>query len=64
MKANEIYQEKADQIYAQIGHAVMQRKQIQEKIEDLEFKLKALVLSHPHLLDVEAKLMEPSHESE
>jgi hypothetical protein len=64
MKANEIYQEKADQIYAQIGHAVMQRKQIQEKIEDLEFKLKALVLSHPHLQEVEAKLMEPSHEPE
>ena len=42
MKANEIYQEKADQIYAQIGHAVMQRKQIQEKIEDLEEEIEKL----------------------
>ena len=62
MKANEIYQQKADQLYAQIGHAVMQRKQIEEKIEDLEFKLKALVLSHPHLQEVEAKLLESSDE--
>ena len=64
MKANEIYHQKADQLYAQIGHAVMQKKQIQEKIDDLEFKLKALVLSHPHLQEVEAKLLEPSHEPE
>ena len=64
MKANEIYHQKADQLYAQIGHAVMQRKQIEEKIEDLEFKLKALVLSHPHLQEVEAKLLESSDEPE
>ena len=62
MKANEIYHQKADQLYAQIGHAVMQRKQIEETIEDLEFKLKALVLSHPHLQEVEAKLLESSDE--
>ena len=64
MKANEIYHQKADQIYAQIGHAVMQKKQIEETIEDLEFKLKALVLSHPHLQEVEAKLLESSAEPE
>ena len=62
MKANEIYHQKADQIYAEIGHAVMQKKQIEEKIEDLEFKLKSLVLSHPHLQEVEAKLLESSDE--
>ena len=62
MKANEIYHQKADQIYAEIGHAVMQKKQIEEKIEDLEFKLKALELSHPHLQEVEAKLLESSDE--
>ena len=61
MKANEIYHQKADQIYAEIGHAVMQRKQIEEKIEDLEFKLKALVLSNPLLQQVEPEL---SNESE
>ena len=64
MKANEVYHQKADQIYAQIGHAVMQKKQIEETIEDLEFKLKALVLSHPHLQEVEAKLLESSDEPE
>ena len=37
MKATEIYHQKADQIYAEIGHAVMQKKQIEETIEDLEF---------------------------
>jgi hypothetical protein len=58
MKATEIYQTKADQIYAQIGHAVMQKKQIQEKIEELEFQLKALVLSYPHLQEVEKKILE------
>ena len=62
MKANEVYHQKADQIYAEIGHAVMQKKQIEEKIEDLEFKLKALVLSHPHLQEVEAKLLESKDE--
>jgi hypothetical protein len=58
MKANEIYQEKADQVYAKIGHAFMQQKQINEKLEELEFQLKALVLSHPHLQEVENRMME------
>mgnify|MGYP007032485059 FL=1 len=63
MKANEIYQQNADQLYAQIGHAVMQKKQLEQQVEeadlnikDLEFKLKALVLSHPHILKVEQAL--------
>jgi len=64
MKANEIYQEKADQIYAQIGHAVMQKNQIQEKIEELEFQLKALVLSYPHLQEVEKKILESNNGEE
>ena len=38
MKANEIYHQKADQIYAEIGHAVMQRKQIEEKITIMEIR--------------------------
>ena len=61
MKANEIYQQKADQIYAQIGHAVMQKKQLEESIEELELQLKSLVLSHPLLQQVEAEF---SNESE
>ena len=63
MKANEIYQQNAHQLYAQIGHAVMQKKQLEQQVEeadlnikDLEFKLKALVLSHPHILKVEQAL--------
>jgi hypothetical protein len=55
MKANEIYQQKADQLYAQIGHAVMQKKQLEESIEELELQLKALVLSHPLLQQVESE---------
>jgi len=61
MKANEVYQRKADQLYAQIGHAVMQKKQLEEGIEELELQLKALVLSNPLLQQVEAEL---SNESE
>ena len=60
MEANKIYHEKADQLYAKIGHAVMQKKQLEEQIADFEFQLKALVLSHPHLLEVESKLKESS----
>ena len=61
MKANEVYQRKADLLYAQIGHAVMQKKQLEEGIEELELQLKALVLSNPLLQQVEAEL---SNESE
>jgi outer membrane protein assembly factor BamD (BamD/ComL family) len=56
MKANEVYQRKADQLYAQIGHAIMQKKQLEEGIEELELQLKALVLSNPLLQQVEAEL--------
>tara|TARA_R110002020_G_scaffold337011_1_gene552520 strand:+ start:736 stop:921 length:186 start_codon:yes stop_codon:yes gene_type:complete len=56
MNANEIYQQKADQLYAQIGHAIMQKKQLEESIEELELQLKALVLSHPLLQQVESEL--------
>ena len=64
MEANKIYHEKADQLYAKIGHAVMQKKQLEEQIADFEFQLKALVLSHPHLLEVESKLRESSNGGE
>ena len=54
MKANEIYQAKADEIYAKLGHALMQKKQADELVEELEFQLKALVVSYPLLQKVES----------
>ena len=56
MKAAEIYQEKADQLYALIGHAYMQKKQIAEQIEDLELQLKSVVINQPLLTKVESEL--------
>lgn len=65
MKANEIFQEKVDQIYAQIGYTIMQKKQLEQQLEeqdlnlkDLEFKLKSLVLSKPHIEQVERDLIQ------
>ena len=65
MKANKIFQEKVDQIYAQIGYTIMQKKQLEQQLEeqdlnlkDLEFKLKALVLSKPHIEQVERDLIQ------
>ena len=63
MKANEIYQQQADLIYAKIGHAIMQKKQIEQQlkeqdlnIEELEFELKMLVRAQPYIQQVEASL--------
>ena len=47
MKANEIYQQKANELYALLGHGFIQKKQIEDQIEDLELQLKGLVKSHP-----------------
>ena len=47
MKANEIYQQKANELYAHLRHAFIQKKQIEDQIEDLELQLKGLVKSHP-----------------
>ena len=47
MKANEIYQQKANELYALLGHAFIQKKQIEDQIEDLELQLKGLIKSHP-----------------
>jgi ribosomal protein L1 len=54
MKAAEVYQEKVDQLYALIGHAYMQKKQIVEQIEDLELQLKSVVINQPLLTKVES----------
>ena len=49
MNANEIYVAKANDLYAALGHAMIQKKQLEEQIEDLELKLKGLII-HNHLL--------------
>jgi hypothetical protein len=61
MKATEIYQKQADLIYAKIGHARMQQKQIEELIEELEFELKALVRAFPQMQAVEQELNNEQH---
>ena len=65
MKANEIFQERVDQLYAQIGFTIMQKKQLEQQLEeqdlilkDLEFNLKALVLSKPHIEKVESDILQ------
>ena len=65
MKANKIFQEKVDQLYAQIGYTIMQKKQLEQQLEeqdlnlkDLEFILKALVLSKPHIEQVELDILQ------
>ena len=65
MKANKIFQEKVDQLYAQIGYTIMQKKQLEQQLEeqdlnlkDLEFKLKALVLSKPNIEQVESDILQ------
>ena len=39
MNANEIYVAKANDLYAALGHAMIQKKQLEEQIEDLELQL-------------------------
>ena len=56
MKANEIYQQKANELYALLGPAFIQKKQLEDQIEDLELKLKGLVANHPLFLKIEEDL--------
>ena len=53
MNANEIYVSKANDLYAALGHAIIQKKQLEEQIEDLEFRLKGLIIHNPLLQKVE-----------
>ncbi len=57
MKANEIYVAKANDLYAAIGHAMVQRKQLEEQIADLEAQLKGLIIHNPLLQKVEQDLL-------
>ena len=53
MNAKEIYIAKANDIYAALGHAHLEKKQVEEKIEQLEIQLKSLVEFEPLLIKVE-----------
>ena len=53
MNANEIYVAKANDLYAALGHAMVQKKQLEEQIEDLELQLKGLIIHTPLLQKVE-----------
>ena len=53
MKANEIYVAKANDLYAAIGHAMLQKKQLEEQLADLEAQLKGLIIHNPLLQKVE-----------
>ena len=53
MKANEIYVAKANDLYAAIGHAMVQKKQLEEQLADLEAQLKGLIMHNPLLQKVE-----------
>ena len=58
MKANEIYVAKANDLYAAIGHAMVQKKQLEEQIADLEAQLKGLIIHNPLLQKVEQDTLE------
>jgi len=58
MNANEIYVAKANDLYAALGHAHIQKKQLEEQIEDLEFRLKGLIIHNPLLQKVEQDALE------
>ena len=53
MNANEIYVTKANDLYAALGHAMIQKKQLEEQIADLEAQLKGLIIHNPLLQKVE-----------
>ena len=53
MKANEIYVAKANDLYAAIGHAMVQKNQLEEQLADLEAQLKGLIIHNPLLQKVE-----------
>ena len=53
MNANEIYVTKANDLYAALGHAMVQKKQLEEQIEELEFQLNGLIVHNPLLQKLE-----------
>ena len=53
MNANEIYVTKANDLYAALGLAMVQKKQLEEQIEELEFQLKGLIVHNPLLQKLE-----------
>ncbi len=53
MNANEIYVAKANDLYAALGHAMVQKKQLEEQIADLELQLKGLIIHNPLLQKIE-----------
>jgi hypothetical protein len=58
MNANEIYVAKANDIYAALGHAIIQKKQLEEQITDLELQLKGLIILNPLLKKVEEEALD------
>ena len=58
MNANEIYVAKANDIYAALGHAIIQKKQLEEQITDLELQLKGLIILSPLLKKVEEEALD------
>jgi len=58
MNANEIYVAKANDLYAALGHAHIQKNQLKEQIADLESQLKHLVNLNPLLHKVEQDTLE------
>ena len=57
MNANEIYVAKANDLYAALGHAMIQKKQLEEQIEDLELTLKGLIIHNPLFHKVEQETL-------
>tara|TARA_R110002167_G_C12560091_1_gene641710 strand:- start:812 stop:1021 length:210 start_codon:yes stop_codon:yes gene_type:complete len=62
MNANEIYVAKANDIYAALGHAIIQKKQLEEQITDLELQLKGLIILNPLLKKVEEEALDRSEQ--
>ena len=58
MNANEIYVAKANDLYAALGHAYIQKKQLEEQISDFEAQLKGLIIHNPLLQKVEQDALE------
>ena len=58
MNANEIYVAKANDLYAALGHAYIQKNQLEEQIANLESQLKHLVNLNPLLQKVEQDTLE------
>ena len=58
MSANEIYVAKANDLYAALGHAYIQKNQLEEQIANLESQLKHLVNLNPLLQNVEQDTLE------